>query len=290
MLPLALLLLHGCGDQAGTSDAATAAMVHAEVIPPVAPSTPSHIDPAGSTIGTRFRTPAGFVRSEEGAGTFAAYLRGLPLKEDGAPVRLYHGEEKIGLVHDAVVDLPIGSKDLHQCADAIMRLRAEYLHAQHRHDEIHFNLTNGFRVDYSRWMAGDRVAVSGNKTSWHRSAAPGNTPEIFWKYLEFVFTYAGTLSLSKELKPVPVEELRIGDIFIQGGSPGHAVIVVDLAMEPGTGEKIFLLAQSYMPAQEIHIIKNPNDSTLSPWYPVDFGERIETQEWTFGRGDLKRFE
>ena len=54
---------------------------------------------------------------------------------------------------------------------------------------------------------------------------------------------------------VSIENIEIGDVFIQGGFPGHAIIVVDLA-ENEVGEKCFLVAQSYMPAQEIHVLKN----------------------------------
>ena len=59
--------------------------------------------------------------------------------------------------------------------------------------------------------------------------------------------------------------MKIGDVFIKGGSPGHAVTIVDIAINPKTNKKVFLLAQSYMPAQEIKILKNPNNSELSPW-------------------------
>jgi hypothetical protein len=80
----------------------------------------------------------------------------------------------------------------------------------------------------------------------------------------------------------------IGDIFIQGGFPGHAVLVTDIATNPRTGEKVFLLSQSYMPAQDIHILKNLNDPDLSPWYKLDFEDHLHTPEWTFYTDDLKR--
>ena len=83
--------------------------------------------------------------------------------------------------------------------------------------------------------------------------------------------------------------MRIGDVFIQGGFPGHAVMVVDMAVNGRTGEKLFLLIQSYMPAQEIHVLKNPSDSADGPWYELDFGETLRTPEWTFSKDDLKRF-
>jgi len=105
-----------------------------------------------------------------------------------------------------------------------------------------------------------------------------------------VFAFAGTLSLSQELKKVPVEDLHIVDIFIKGGSPGHCTIVLDVAENKATGEKIFTLAQGYMPAQDIHILKNPANSDGNPWYSINFGERLQTPEFVFTRDQLARFE
>ncbi len=87
---------------------------------------------------------------------------------------------------------------------------------------------------------------------------------------------------------VNLNDIQIGDVFIQGGSPGHAVIVVDMAIDSNQN-KVFLLAQSYMPAQDIQILTNPNDRKLSPWYKVNFEGDLETPEWTFKKSDLKRF-
>jgi hypothetical protein len=56
-----------------------------------------------------------------------------------------------------------------------------------------------------------------------------------------------------------------------------------------SGEKIFLLAQSYMPAQDIHILKNPENGGGNPWYSVNFGDKLITPEWEFTRGNLRRF-
>ena len=108
--------------------------------------------------------------------------------------------------------------------------------------------------------------------------------------MEKIFTYAGTYSLSKELKPVKIENMKIGDIFIQGGFPGHGIIVVDMCINKNTNEKMFILAQSYMPAQEIQIIQNPSSKQISPWYDLSFEEKLYTPEWTFKKSDLKRFE
>lgn len=253
---------------------------------PLPSSLPQHINTNGKTILERFLPPEGFERKAVPKGSFADYLRTLPLKIHGSLVHYYDGGKKQAKVYYAVVDIDVGSKDLQQCADAIMRLRAEFFYSKKEYEKISFTLTNGFRVDYKEWMKGMRLQVKGNKTSWVKTAEPSNMYASFRRYLGMVFTYAGTLSLSKELRRKDISDIAIGDVFILGGSPGHAVLVVDIA-EDKNGKKVFLLAQSYMPAQDIQILKNPEDTTLSPWYSIDFGDILKTPEWTFDRGSLK---
>jgi hypothetical protein len=86
-----------------------------------------------------------------------------------------------------------------------------------------------------------------------------------------------------------IHDIKAGDVFIRGGTPGHAVIVLDVAINRESGKKIFLLAQSYMPAQEIHILNNPNREDLSPWYEEDFGDELITPQYTFTNNELMRF-
>jgi hypothetical protein len=243
----------------------------------------------GKTVEERFLLPAGYERAEANENSFPAYLRKLPLKPHNSQVRLYNGNLKPNQdAHIAVVNLDIGDRDLHQCADAIIRLRAEYLFYIKEYDKIHFNFTSGFRVDYSKWIQGYRVVVEGNRSYWTKSASPSNTYNDLKNYLNLIFTYAGTLSLSKELEATEYNDISAGDIFIQGGTPGHAVIVVDLAINKATGRKIYMLAQSYMPAQEIHVLKNPEND--GPWYKLNPDDKIiETPEWTFNTFDLKKF-
>ena len=247
-------------------------------------------NPEGKLLQDRFNVPEGFVRDSLDSTSFGVYLRKLPLKPAGSFVKLYDGREKTKPnVYCAVVDLPIGKRDLHQCADAVMRLRAEYMWSQKKYASIHFNFTNGFRADYSEWMKGKRIAVNGNSVSWFQKKPASNTSADLWAYMEMIFNYAGTLSLSKELKSVALKDMQIGDVFILGGSPGHAVIVVDKATNAKTGKQVFMLAQSYMPAQEIQVLINPNDENASPWFSTDFGDLLETPEWDFKASQLMRF-
>lgn len=246
------------------------------------------LNTAGNAVQSRFNIPEGYKRVH--ADDFATYLRSMPLQPHGATLYLYNKQPKGRQdVHAAIVKMDIGSKNLQQCADAVMRLRAEYLYHNGMQNDIRFNFTNGFRADYSKWKQGNRIQVRGNSVAWVKYAGPDDSYASFRRYLDVVFTYAGTLSLSKELKNIRFNELMPGDVLIQGGSPGHAVIVVDVAVN-GKGNKIFMLAQSYMPAQEVHIVHNPRNKSISPWYSMEeIDTVIETPEWDFMINDLKRF-
>jgi len=243
----------------------------------------------GTTVCERIATPPGFERIKLEDGSFGQFLRDFPVKPHGTKVMYYDGRIKPRDVHAAVLDIDVGERDLQQCADAVIRLRAEYLYSKGWYDRIHFNFTNGFNAEYVRWMEGDRIRVSGSKASWVRQGARDTGYESFRKYLDMVFAYAGTQSLSQEMERISADDARPGDVFLQGGSPGHCVIIVDMAENPGTGEKVFIIAQSYMPAQNIHILKNPANDNGNPWYPLDFGEELVTPEWTFTKDQVFRF-
>jgi hypothetical protein len=243
------------------------------------------------TLARRIHPPQDYQRIRARAGTFGAWLRNLPLKKGHPPVFLYNGEKKANQrAQYAVIDIDVGTKDLQQCADAVIRLRAEYLRAAGNERDIHFNFTSGHEARWTRWAIGFRPVVEGSDVTWEKRAPEDYSYSNFRKYLETVFIYAGSYSLKKELKPVhDLRAMRPGDAFIEGGFPGHAVIVLDMAEDESAGTRIFLLAQSYMPAQDVHILRNPTDEGLSPWYSLDFGDTLRTPEWTFTKKDLCRF-
>lgn len=225
------------------------------------------------TIEQRFKVSNGYTRVKAASDSFGTYLRTLPLKPVQSKVKYYNGKEKLkSNVYISVVDQDIDPVDLQQCADAVMRLRGEWLFAQKRFADIHFNF------------------VSDGKPRYFSAYANGNySYSNFRKYMKYVFSYANTTSLANELISVKsIHEMQIGDVFVQKRIPyGHAVIVVDMAVNT-KGEKQYILAQSYMPAQETQILVNPANTQGSPWYNVKAGEII-TPEWTFNAEDLKRF-
>ena len=232
--------------------------------------------------------PAGFKREAVERGSFGEWLRTVPLKTDNT-VYLYNGQKKGNQTAQyAVLDISVGTKDLQQCADAVIRLYAEYLYASRQYTKIAFHATDGTLMDYNSWMKGYRFPVKQGRLQKQLTAQPNQGPACFADFLQTVFSYAGTLSLSKELTTVKnPATINIGDVFIRGGSPGHAVIVMDMGVND-QGQKTFILAQSYMPAQNIHILQNPA-RTQSPWYQYTGGKLLNTPEWVFDWNQLMRF-
>jgi hypothetical protein len=231
------------------------------------------IDPLnknGMTVETRFNTPEGFTRVESKSGSFGSYLQNLPLKPHGSKVYHFDGTLKYNTsAYCAVVDLPFKNNPNHQCADAVMRLRAEYLFSVKRYSEIEFLYVSGKKSNYLSYLGG-RTPTADN----------------LWSYMCGVFCYANTYSLNKQLTSKSTNDLQIGDIFIIGGFPGHTVIVVDKCVN-SKGEVKFMLAQSYMPAQDIQILVG--DDGVTSWYGLNFGEYLYSAEYTFSKNDLKTF-
>lgn len=245
--------------------------------------------PLGQTIETRIAPPPGYTRAAEAQNSFGNWLRNFPLKHGRPPVRLFDGRLKANqAAHFAVLDIDTGRRDLQQCADAVMRLRAEFLRAGNRADEIAFNFTSGDRLGWADWRKGVRPTVKGNHVTWQTRARSDDSPASFREYLDTTFMYAGSHSLEKELVTVGTRDpIQPGDVFIQGGFPGHAVILMDVVAD-ASGHRMFLLAQSYMPAQDVHILVNPTDAMLSPWYRDGRTQPLVTPEWTFPAGSLRR--
>ena len=265
----------GAGQPAGTgedSDRKAASLLH----------------PEGMTLETRFGVPDGYERVQAEEGSLQQFLRNYPMKKYGSPVLLYNGKKKYSQNHHAsVFQLPIENEDLQQCADSVMRVYAEYFWNTGQHERIGFHFVNGFYAEYAKWRQGYRIQVNGNEVSWSASASYDDSYESFQKYLRMVFSYAGTLSMAAESEAVSLSEIRCGDVFLKGGSPGHAVMLADIC-ENAQGRKAFLLAQGYMPAQEFHILINPRHEN-DPWY---YEEEVSypffTPEYTFDEGSLQR--
>lgn len=210
--------------------------------------------------------PAGFKRKKMKDNSFSNWLQRVELKRSKL-VYLYNGKLKANQqAQFAILNISVSNRNLQQCADAVMRLRAEYLFSEGRFESIIFK---------------------DNESNAYKFNAP-HTRRNFDLYLQRVFSMCGSASLSKELNSIPFAMIAPGDVFIRGGFPGHAVIVMDVA-ENEDGKKIYLLAQSYMPAQDIHVLVNPANKSISPWYEVNKSPVIQTPEYSFTTEELKRW-
>lgn len=250
-----------------------------------------NVDYNRTTIFTRFVPPKGFSWVKEEPGSFGEFLVNFPLYPQDFPVRDYLQVPiaKQGS-HVAILKIDVGKKDLQQCADAWMRLYGEYLWSNKRAEEAVFQFTSGQTMSWNDFKKGIRTKEDGEKVIFYRGAKPDASYENFRRYLDLVFNYAGTISLERESVPVLKNaDIQTGDFLIKPGSPGHTAFIVGTAKN-AAGKKIYLLAESFMPAQDIHIIVNPQNRRLSPWYELDVNAPVTfTAKYIFKPTLVKRF-
>jgi Domain of unknown function (4846) len=228
-----------------------------------------------STLLKRYNVPANYERTPLNNNDFGNYLRNIPLKPIGAQVHYYNGAIKANAnVYDAVVDLNIGNKDLHQCADAVMYMWGNYCYENKKWAALKFKFLGDDKWhDYTTFCNGNY----NNKT--------------YFDYIQQVWQAANTRSLHGQLQAVTPGDIKIGDILIVTGNPyGHAITIVDECIHKTTGKKLFMLAQSYMPAQETQILVNAQHPEKGVWYNFNEDDgNIYTPEWHFKNTDARRF-
>lgn len=237
---------------------------------------------------TEWNTPSGrsiehtTVNDEKSWSYFLQHLpiiSGKVLNYKGQPVD--DQEKQVG-----IIPFDVGRTDLQQCADALMRLRAEYLFSHQRYSEIGFHFVSGQYYSWNDYCKGLRPVAKGNKVVFINSRTESRSHESLRKYLDLVYTYASTLSLAKELKDAT--DFTIGTIIIKPGSPGHCFIIIDEATNT-RGERVFKLAEGYTPAQSIYVLRNLQEAGNSPWYPLKKGTII-TASYIFSDYRMKKFE
>lgn len=202
------------------------------------------------TIGD-ISVPHGFERIDVASGSFGEYIRQFPLKKRGSHMTYYNGKLALGQYFGySVLDLPMLS-DIEQCADAVMRMRAEYLWDKGLYESIHFHTVGGRDQRYSG----------------------GPDRKAFEQFLRKVYDNSNTTSLRREMKTKSFKDIVPGDVFVYespgDGYYGHAVLVVDVAINKKTGHTAIMLAQSSTPALTMHIIRDFLHPIHSPWVVID---------------------
>ncbi len=198
--------------------------------------------------------PVGYSRVEAKAGSYADFLRRMPLKEKGAKIELFAGgNANLQFLGTAVIDNTLLS-NAEQCADVTMRLRAEYLWNQGRYSEICFRDVHNKEMRYTG----------------------GASRKAFEKYMRQVFGMCNTYSVFHETKPISINDVQPGDVFVyparSGHRYGHAVIVVDVAKNK-SGKIAIMCAEGNTPARSQHIVRNYN-TFRNPWFFFDENDDI----------------
>ncbi len=225
------------------------------------------------TVREAFPPPQGAERAA--ADRFGEYLRDLRVRPPDVPVREWGGGAVVGH-HARVIDLPVVDGDLQQCADSIIRVRAEWQKSTGQ--TVMFHATSGDPMPWKRYQNGERARAKGNALVWSLAAAAN--PASWEQYLSDVFMYAGTASLA-ERETVADDHPDPGDMLVHPGFPGHAVVLLDVATKGDT--TYVLVGEGYMPAQDFHVELGPHDG----WW--DFKDGVQLSHWPLSRDKLRRW-
>ena len=227
-------------------------------------------NPAGRKAIGDIRAPIGYRRVEVKNDSFGEFLRGFPLQKRGSKMK--HADGSLAMfqfIGYAVLDLPVLSGS-EQCCDAVQRMRSEYLFSKGRYADIHFK---SFQ----------------NGTMQYRG---GGDKEALYKYLRRVYDASNTSTLRHELRKKDWDRIAPGDVLVYeaggGRRVGHAVLVVDVAVNPGNGKKAVMVAQSCMPALTMHVVRNVRNPFSSPWFIIDEDDQgFRTTLFGFSKSDLR---
>ena len=239
--------------------------------PPLSWTVNPELAEAGVTIEEALPPPYGAERVESDA--FGLWLRQRTLAAADAPVLAYNGHEIAKRSPWRVVQLPMVQGDLQQCADAIIRERAEWL--KETGQPVSFYATSGDPIPWERFRAGEDPYDAGNRIAWR-----AGSDQTWDGYLTRVFTWAGSASL-QNLETQAASEPRAGMILVQGGFPGHGVLLMDVARQGDTF--YFLAAQSFMPAQSFHLDLGPH----AGWWR--FEEQMSLGSWSCFESDRREW-
>ena len=242
-------------------------------------------------LDTHFPTPAGFQRAPAAEGSYAAFLRTLPVRTDRRQVLDFRGQP-LTRPAAAVIYLDVGTRDLQQCADSALRLYAEWRWSVGQGPQAAFHFTSGDVTTFREWIAGQRVVARGRGIERLAGRPRARDHQSYRAWLDLVFRYAGTQSLRLDSAPVaPERPLEAGDIFVEPGSPGHAVVLLDVAAAPD-GRRAALVGQGFMPAEDFHVLEAPAPATLDAvWFVLPGpGGTLDTPSWRpFAREAARRF-
>ena len=92
------------------------------------------------------------------------------------------------------------------------------------------------------------------------------------------------------MNSVSTSDLQIGDVFCSTSGVGSALIVVDVAVNPTTGEKAFIVAGGGSPATDIHVYSNTNNENMNVWQTLEADGSFVCGDVTYYSNSLYRFD
>lgn len=242
-------------------------------------------------LSEQFRPPAGFTPDPAPPGTFARFLRTLPIRQDRRTVLDFRGEPLFRPAA-AVVYLDVGDRDLQQCADTALRLYAEWRWQAGLAARSAFHFTSGDVTRFDDWVRGERIVAAGRGIARREGPPRAADHRSHRAWLDLVFRYAGTRSLAFDTDAVPPgASLEAGDLFVDPGSPGHAVVLLDVARH-ADGRVVALVGQGFMPAEDLHVLGADAPLTLDGvWFVLPGPDgMLATPAWRpFPRAAARRF-
>ncbi|HET7001076.1 MAG TPA: DUF4846 domain-containing protein [Puia sp.] len=218
--------------------------------------------------------------------SWQSFLQHLPT--ENKPIVDYKGNQIYNQQkHFAILTYDIGTTDLQQCADALIRLRSEYLFSQKKYTQIGFHFNSGIYYRLMDYLQGVHpIFRNGQQVLVQTGTVSELSHTSLRKWLDIVYTYANTVSLCKELKKA--DGLQTGTVIIFPGNPGHCCIIIDEAITDKR-DTVYKLAEGYMPAQSMYVLSNPFEPEWNPWYHLGKAE-INTASCSFRSYYLKKFE
>lgn len=221
-------------------------------------STGRESPPAVTTLAAAIPTPPGWERIPAPPGSFAAWLRELPLAAPGTPVKDWRGDEVYGGDDEyvkAVIAIDVGRSNLQQSADVVVRLHAEWQWSLGRRDQEYVSATKD-PLPYARYAEGKRTLAQGPHLYWVKQRDPNdvNDYDAFRDFLDAAFLWINSPALRMQSEPVAADALMPGDFFVRRDKSGHTVVVLDVVTR-ANGERLALLGQGIAPAMNPHVLR-----------------------------------
>ena len=116
-------------------------------------------DPKPPSVISEILPPRGFHFFLGKDSMYANWILNQKLRKDKNVYLYNHKLKQNQQAQFAVLDMDIGKKDLVQCADAVIKLRADYFFQKGKFEQIIFYATSGQLLDFCRWQAGTRWKI-----------------------------------------------------------------------------------------------------------------------------------